>query len=109
MSWLGFFKALWDLKLFQTAPGYVAIALIGYVYLFELQPLAQEVGSVRGSVDAIRLSQLEERLDAHYAALCMENGDPVLLELIRKLEAEYRDLTNEPYQRKSCDLLLKLK
>jgi hypothetical protein len=39
----------------------------------------------------------------------MENGDPVLLELIRKLEQEYRDLTDEPYQRKSCDLLLKLK
>ena len=109
MSFVGIFKLLWDLKIFQIGPGYVAIALIAYVYLFELQPLAAEVGSVKGAVDAIRTSQLEERLDAHYAALCMENGDPVLLELIRKLEKEYRDLTDQPYQRKSCDLLLRLK
>jgi hypothetical protein len=109
MNIVGFFKLLWDLKLFQTVPGYLAIVLIGYVYGFELQPLAAEVKSVKGAVDAIRLSQIEERLDSHYAALCMENGDPVLLELIRKLETEYRNISPEPYQRKSCDLLLKLK
>lgn len=109
MSPLTFLKWLWDLKVFQTVPGYVAIVLIGYVYLLEIQPLAAEVDSVKESVTAIRISQLEERLDAHYAALCMENGDPVLLELIRKLETEYRELTDQPYQRKSCDLLLKLR
>lgn len=109
MGVAAFFKLLWDIKLFHKASGYMALALIAYVYMFELQPLAQEVKSVKGSVDAIRLSQIEERLDSHYAALCMDNGDPVLLELIRKLEQEYRALTNEPYPRKSCDLLLKLK
>lgn len=109
MTFVGFFKLLWDIKLIQQGSGYMALALIAYVYLFELAPLAAEVASVKGDVVAIRVSQLEERLDAHYAALCMENGDPVLLELIRKLEQEYRDLKNEPYQRKSCDLLLKLK
>lgn len=109
MNFGALLKTLWDLKLFHKASGYMALALIGYVYMFEIQPLAQEVKSVKSSVDAIRVGQLEERLDAHYAALCMENGDNVLLELIRKLEKEYRDLTNEQYQRKSCDLLLKLK
>jgi len=109
MGIAGFIKMLWDLKLLQKSSGYMALALIAYVYMFELAPLAAEVTSVKSAVDAIRISQLEERLDAHYAALCMENGDPVLLELIRKLEQEYRDLTDEPYQRKSCDLLLKLR
>lgn len=109
MNLIAFLKLLLDVKLVHKASGYMALALIAYFYLFELQPLAQEVKSVKGSVDAIRLAQLEERLDAHYAALCMENGDVVLLELIRKLEAEYRQLSSEPYQRKSCDLLLKLK
>jgi len=109
MSFVGLLKLLLDWKVLHSAPGYVAIVLIGYVYQFELQPLAAEVNSVKGSVDAIRINQLEERLDSHYAALCMENGDPVLLELIRNLEQEYRDLTDQPYQRKSCDLLLKLK
>lgn len=109
MGFAAFFKVLWDIKLFHQASGYMALALIAYVYLFELQPLAQEVQSVKGSVDAIRVNQLEERLDAHYAALCQSNGDQALIELIRRLEAEYRELTKGSYQRKDCELLLKLK
>ena len=87
----------------------MALGLIIYVYFFEIGPLAAEVTSVKDSVDAIRVSQIEERLDAHYAALCMSPSDSVLLELIRRLEQEYRDLSDEPYQRKSCDLLLRLR
>lgn len=109
MGFAALFKLLWDLKLIERSAGYMALGLIIYVYFFEIGPLAAQVDSVKGSVDAIRVSQIEERLDAHYAALCMENGDPVLLELIRNLEKEYRDLSPEPYQRKSCDLLLRLK
>lgn len=109
MGIVGFLKVLWDLKVFQLGTGPLAILVVAYIQLFEIQPLKAQVASVKGAVDAVRVGQVEERLDAHYAALCMENGDPVLLELIRKLEQEYRDLTGNSYQRKSCDLLLKLK
>lgn len=109
MSIAGVLKVLWDFKVFQMGAGPVALVVVAYIQFFEIEPLKAQVASVKGAVDSVRVGQIEERLDAHYAALCMDNGDSVLLELIRKLEKEYRDITGENYPRKSCDLLLKLK
>lgn len=109
MGFAAVFKLLWDLKLIERSSGYMALGLIAYVYFFKVDPLVAQVKSIEGSVDAIRVSQIEERLDAHYAALCMNRGNAVLLELIRKLEAEYRALTDQNYPQKDCELLQQLK
>jgi hypothetical protein len=92
-------KFLWDSKLIMIAPGWAALALLGYVELFQFPPLRAEVTGVKDA----------ERLDAIYAALCMNPGDPAVLDRIRDLQQEYSRLTGRRYDPPDCSLLMKLR
>ena len=59
-------------------------------------------------VKEIQISQLEERLEKYYTALCMSPGRPELLELIRELQAKYERLTGNRYEPLECELLLQI-
>lgn len=111
---LGVLKFLWDSKLLTTASGYAAMLVVGYMYLFLIQPLAAEVTDVKSAVDSLQRNQLEERMDATYAALCMNPGDQAVLERIRDLQQAYDDVVNpdtrgDRYDPPECSLLMKLR
>ena len=109
MGLLPFLKLLWDSKLLTTASGYAALILLGYLYLFEIEPLSAEVTDVKDAVEALQKANYEERLDAAYSALCMNPGDPAILERIRELQQDYYRLAGTRYDPPDCSLLLKLK
>lgn len=104
-----FLKFLWDSKLITTGSGYAALLAIGYLYLFQIGPLAAEVTDVKDAVQSLQLANLEERLDAAYAALCMNPGDPAILERIRDLQQAYEEIAHKRYEQPDCSLLMKLK
>lgn len=106
---LAIIKFLWESKLIAIAPGWAAIGLIGYLEVFQLKPLQAEVTGVKDAVESLQQNQLEERLDSAYAALCMNPGDPALLERIRDLQQQYEIVVGRKYNPPSCDLLLKIK
>lgn len=86
-----------------------ALIAVAYLHWVELPMAAVRVTGVEKSVQSIRESQLESKLDQAYAALCQNPGDPALLERIRDLQQQYTDTTGHRYQQPSCDLLLKIK
>lgn len=101
MNYLTLVKFLWESKLLAIAPGWVAIGLFGYV--------EYQVSGVQDSVKSLQQTALEERLDAAYSALCMNPGDPAVLERIRDLQQQYEKVAGDKYVPPSCDLLFKLK
>lgn len=103
-------KFLYDSKLIATGTGVIALVLIAYIELFQLPEIQAQVSGVKESVDSLQLASLQERLDAAYTALCMNPGDPAILERIRELQEQYRRLTDgSRYDPPTCDLLMKLK
>jgi hypothetical protein len=103
-------KFLYESKLLATSAGVAALLLIGYIEVFQLPAIEAQVSGVQESVGALQLASLEERLDAAYTALCMNPGDPAILERIRELQQQYRQITDgKVYDPPSCDLLIKLK
>lgn len=109
MNYVALAKFLWESKVLAIAPGWAAIGLLGYVEVYQLNPLQAEVSGVRDTVSELQLSQYETKLDAAYAALCMNPGDPALLERIRDLQQAYERVAGNKYTPPSCDLLFKLK
>lgn len=101
MNYIAIVKLLWESKVLAIAPGWVAIGLFGYV--------EYQVAGVKDSVKSLQQVALEERLDAAYSALCMNPGDPALLERIRDLQQQYEKIVAAKYNPPSCDLLFKLK
>lgn len=97
-------------RLMILAPAWSALAATGYIWL-ELEAVTGEVTGVTDAVVAIQVSQLEERLDATFSALCMAEltGDAALLQRIRDLQAEYVRLTGARYVPPPCNLLLKIR
>ena len=57
----------------------------------------------------MRATGLEERLEKYYAALCMSPGNSTILDVIRELQRQYREIRGTNYEPPSCDLLLRLK
>lgn len=109
MGYVQLLKWLWDSKLIVIAPGWAALLVIGYLWVFEIAEVKAEVTGVKDAVVALQISAIAERLDAAYAALCMNPGDPALLQRIRELQQEYEKLSDKRYPPPDCDLLLKLK
>ena len=109
MGLIPLLKLLWDSKILTTASGYAALILLGYLYLFEINPLSADVTDVKDAVVDLQLSSFEQRLDAAYSALCMNPGDPAILERIRELQQDYQRLAGGRYNPPDCNLLLKLK
>lgn len=109
MSFATFIKLLWDAKVVTMAPGFASLVVLGYVEVFQLMPLQAEVTGVKESVSELQLSAYETKLDAAYAALCMNPGDPAVLERIRDLQQAYERVAGRKYTPPSCDLLFKLK
>lgn len=56
-----------------------------------------------------RADGLEERIEKWSAALCMDPGDPALLEVIRGLQDEYENLVGNRYDPPPCDLLIRVR
>lgn len=108
MNLAALLKLLWDAKVITMAPGVASLVLLGYVELYQLQPLEAQVTGVEDSIKALQLNQLEERMDAAYSALCSNPGDPALLERIRELQQEYAKIAGKRYDQPDCSLLLKL-
>lgn len=102
-------KALWDSHVLHKYTAWVALAAVGFLQLFQIEPLKAEVTETKKLVTDIRVSQMEEKLQKYYTALCMEPGNSLLLAMISDLEADYRALTHHEYQRRDCSLLLTLK
>ena len=102
-------KFLWDNKAIQTAPGIAALILLGYVEMFQVPEVRAEVSDVHEAVQMLQLNQLEERMDKAYAALCMNPGDPALLERVRELQSEYIKIAMKRYDQPDCSLLMKLR
>jgi hypothetical protein len=105
------YKFLLDAK---VAPGTIALILVGVVYIFEIQPVKAQVLNLQGSVSSLQRNQLEERLDVTYSALCMNPGDPAVLERIRDLQQAYDAVVNpdtrgDRYNSPDCSLLMKLR
>lgn len=109
MNVIAFVKLLWDAKVITMAPGVASLVVLGYVEIFQLTPLQNEVTGVKDAVAELQLSEYETKLDAAYAALCMNPGDPALLERIRELQQAYERVAGNKYTPPSCDLLFKLK
>jgi hypothetical protein len=104
-----FLKWLWETKVITMAPGVASLIVLGYVEFFQLMPLQAEVTGVKDAVEELQLSQYETKLDAAYAALCMNPGDPAVLERIRELQQAYERVAGRKYIPPTCDLLFKLK
>lgn len=109
MTYAVLLKFLWDSKVIAIAPGWAALALLGYVEFFQLQPLHAEVTGVQDAVKDLQVAQLEERLDATYAALCMNPGDSAILQRIREQQQRYEALTENRYSPPECSLLMKIR
>lgn len=62
-----------------------------------------------GDVKSIQATALEARLDKYTTALCMNQGDSGLLEIIRDLQAQYIRIRGTRYQSPNCDVLVKAK
>ncbi len=105
---LAVYKFLLDAK---VAPGTIALMLVGVVYVFEIQPVKAQVVNLQGAVNSLQRNQLEERLDATYAALCMDEnrGDSALLQRVRDLQEAYQTIVGNRYPQPDCNLLLKLR
>lgn len=109
MNLAALLKLLWDAKVITMAPGVASLVLLGYVEMFQLMPLEAQVTGVEDSLVALQKSQLEERLDQTYAALCENRGDPALIQRVRDLQQAYEELLGQRYPPPDCSLLLKLK
>lgn len=57
----------------------------------------------------VKAGQLEAKIEKYQTALCMNPGDPALLELVRELQRQYWDITSphRHYDTPSCDVLFK--
>lgn len=109
MNLVAFVKLLWDTKVISMAPGVASLALIGYLQLFQIMPLQAQIKDVKEDVAALRIGDLQRSLDTAYTALCMNPGDPDVLERIRDLQQQYERVAGQRYNPPSCDLLIKLK
>lgn len=109
MNLWAFIKLLWDAKAITMAPGIASLILLGYVEIAQLMPLQAQVSGVEDRVAQLQISELETKLDAAYAAVCMNPGDTALLERIRDLQQRYQAIAGHRYEPPSCDLLFKLK
>lgn len=109
MNYLALIKFLYESKLLMLVPGVASLLLLGYVEAFQLPEIHEELTGVQDAVKSLQKTSLEERLDAAYAALCMNPGDPAVLERIRDLQQEYEEVAQKRYDPPSCDLLFKLK
>lgn len=109
MNLVAFVKLLLDAKVITMAPGIASLIVLGYVEMFQLLPLQAQVNGVKDDVAALRLAEYETKLDAAYTALCMNPGDPAVLERIRDLQQLYERIAGRKYNPPSCDLLIKLK
>lgn len=86
-----------------------ALLAVGYVHWFEGPAFDLRLTGQEKQVTQIREGQLESKLDQTYAALCMNPGDPALLERIRDLQAQFQEVTQHKYDPPGCALLLKIK
>ena len=109
MSLVSLLKLLWDAKVITMAPGIASLVLLGYVELFQLMPLEAQVTGGKEDIAQLRIAELETKLDAAYTGLCMNPGDPALLQRIRDLQQEYERIAGGKYIPPSCDLLFKLR
>lgn len=109
MGFWALVKLAVDSKIINLGAGAAAMVVIAYVEVFQILPLEAQVAGVKESVDQLQLSALEQRLDAAYSALCLNPGDPALLERIRELQQQYNQIAGVRYAQPSCELLLKLK
>lgn len=109
MSLTAFLKLLYESKVLMLAPGWAALVLLGYVEAFQLPPIRSEITGVTDAVTDLQIQAYEAKLDAVYAALCMNPGDPALLERIRELQQQYEKVAGKKYDPPTCDLLLKLR
>lgn len=101
-------KLATDFKL-HHAPGVLALFGIGYLELYQVGPIKAQTIELSQDVKSLRMSGLEERLDKTYAALCMNPGDPAILERIRELQQEYEKVAGNRYTQPDCSLLMKIR
>lgn len=109
MTVINIFKWLYENKFIAVAPGWAALVLVGAVELFQIKPLHAELVDVKDAVKSLQVSQLEERLDSTYAALCQNPGDQAILQRIRELQQRYLSIEKSRYSSPGCSLLLKIK
>lgn len=93
-----------------TAMGLATIALIAVAYhqVWTLPAMELRTTGVEQGVQSIQVSQLEEKLEKTETALCMNRGDPGLLERRRELREQYEKLTGHTHTSAPCELLVKL-
>lgn len=89
------------------------VSILSVLMVVTIMHLAQVYGFGLGEgfasnddVKDIQVTQIEERLDKYYKALCMRPGNEEILALIRELQAKYEKLMGQRYEPLSCDLLM---
>ena len=96
---------LWRLKNVTITSALVLLvaAHLGDVYIVDGGRFA-----ANQDLKDIKTQQLEERLDKYYALLCMRPGQEEVLELVRRLQEEYRKIAGRTYEPLDCELLLEI-
>lgn len=85
-----------------------AVLAVGYHQFWTLPAFDIRTTGVEQKVTDIRESQLEQRLDQAYQALCSRPGDPDILQRVRELQQQYEMVLMRRYPQPSCELLGKL-
>ena len=85
-----------------------ALVMVAYQQWVDAPKITVRVSGVESQVKDIRQTQLEQRLDQAYSALCASPGDPQILERLRDLQQQYEMVLGHRYPQPSCDLLAKI-
>lgn len=86
-----------------------SLVAVSWIHWIESPAFDARLTGQERQVSQIRETQLETKLDQTYAALCMNPGDPALLERIRDLQQQFQEVTQHKYDPPGCSLLLKIK
>lgn len=96
----------WRLKMATvTSVTFFAVAL----HMANVYGVIGEGFASAKDVKDIRSGQLEPRIEKYQTALCMNPGQQELLDLLRELQRQYKEITGHNYETPSCDVLFKSK
>lgn len=103
---LGFF---WEHKLMAVAPGWAALAIISWHLYDDVTDLEDKISEVAEATKALTIREVQKEFDRVATALCMNTGDPILIERRRQLQEEHTTLAGREYTPPECPLLLRIR